>query len=196
MPVASSVSALVIVISNFVSTQLTDLVASLVAAASVVLLLRVWRPSDSYVVAQEVGTVASAAGTSGGSRRSSANRRSGAAIAGTVIPVRQGAGTAAKATELILMPPLGRLTQGIPGSERTYNPERRGSKCLTSSAPARSCAAVEVNALMNRASDGVLAEQQVRKWHKPLAEARGSSEGQKTEIAHRTVRIPAQEKSV
>jgi hypothetical protein len=43
---------------------------------------------------------------------------------------------------------------------------------------------------------GVLAEQQVRKWHKPLAEARGSSEGQKTEIAHRTVRIPAQEKSV
>ena len=37
------------VTSNFLSTQLTDIVASLVAAVSVVLLLRVWRPAAPYV---------------------------------------------------------------------------------------------------------------------------------------------------
>ena len=36
------------VTSNFLSTQLTDIVASLVGAASVVLLLRVWRPAEGY----------------------------------------------------------------------------------------------------------------------------------------------------
>jgi lactate permease len=56
------------VTSNFVSTQLTDIVASLVAAASVMLLLRVWRPSGSYVEATEVGTEVRAAGVSHGSR--------------------------------------------------------------------------------------------------------------------------------
>ena len=56
------------VTSNFVSTQLTDIVASLVAAASVMLLLRVWRPSGSYVEAPEVGTEVRAAGVSHGSR--------------------------------------------------------------------------------------------------------------------------------
>jgi len=56
------------VCSNFVSTQLTDIVASLVAGASVVLLLRVWRPAGSYVEAPEVGTVATEVDTSGASR--------------------------------------------------------------------------------------------------------------------------------
>ncbi|MEO7234640.1 MAG: L-lactate permease [Lapillicoccus sp.] len=37
------------VTSNFISTPLTDIVASLAAAASVVLLLRVWKPSGRYV---------------------------------------------------------------------------------------------------------------------------------------------------
>jgi lactate permease len=36
------------VTSNFLSTQLTDIVAALVGAASVVLLLRVWRPVEGY----------------------------------------------------------------------------------------------------------------------------------------------------
>ena len=54
--------------SNFVSTQLTDIVASLVAAASVMLLLRVWRPAGSYVEAPEVGADATAAGASHRSR--------------------------------------------------------------------------------------------------------------------------------
>jgi lactate permease len=44
--------------SNFVSPQLTDIVASLLAAASVVLLLRVWQPKGRYVEAPEVSTVA------------------------------------------------------------------------------------------------------------------------------------------
>jgi lactate permease len=37
------------VTSNFISTPLTDIVASLAAAAAVVLLLRVWKPSGRYV---------------------------------------------------------------------------------------------------------------------------------------------------
>ena len=41
------------VTSNFLSTQLTDIVASLVGAAAVVLLLRVWRPAQAYVEAPE-----------------------------------------------------------------------------------------------------------------------------------------------
>ncbi len=56
------------VTSNFVSTQLTDIVASLVAAASVMLLLRVWRPAESYVEAPEVGADATAVGAARVSR--------------------------------------------------------------------------------------------------------------------------------
>jgi lactate permease len=88
-------------ISNFVSTQLTDIIASLVAAASVVLLLRVWQPSDSYLEEPEYATVASAAGTSGGSRRGSANLPSDTLVATaasrTGYPVGPGAGTATQA---------------------------------------------------------------------------------------------------
>jgi lactate permease len=88
-------------ISNFVSTQLTDIIASLVAAASVVLLLRVWQPSDSYLEEPEYATVASAAGTSGGSRRGSANLPSDTLVATaasrTGYPVGPGAGTATEA---------------------------------------------------------------------------------------------------
>ena len=43
--------------SNFLSTQLTDIVASLAGAASVVLLLRVWQPAERYT---ELGTDESA----------------------------------------------------------------------------------------------------------------------------------------
>jgi lactate permease len=39
--------------SNYLSTQLTDIVASLVGALSVVLLLRVWRPATPYVETEE-----------------------------------------------------------------------------------------------------------------------------------------------
>ena len=88
------------VISNFVSPQLTDIVASLVGAASVVLLLRVWRPADTYVEAPEV---ASAEGASGGSRRGSAVSSSGAMVGaaglsddGSDHPIGQGSGTAAE----------------------------------------------------------------------------------------------------
>ena len=35
--------------SNYLSTQLTDIVAALVGALSVVILLRVWQPADTYV---------------------------------------------------------------------------------------------------------------------------------------------------
>jgi lactate permease len=91
------------VTSNFVSTQLTDIVASLAAAASVVLLLRVWRPAAPYVEAPEVSTVAAAPGTSGGSRSESAARSSGsvvgAAVGRTSYPIGRGAGTPAAADD-------------------------------------------------------------------------------------------------
>jgi lactate permease len=51
------------VCSNFVSTQLTDIVASLAAGASVVLLLRVWQPAEAYVETPEAAAVASAVDT-------------------------------------------------------------------------------------------------------------------------------------
>ncbi|MDQ1481957.1 MAG: lactate permease, partial [Actinomycetota bacterium] len=43
--------------SNFVSPQLTDIVASLLGAAAVVLVLRVWTPAHRYVEAPEVAVV-------------------------------------------------------------------------------------------------------------------------------------------
>lgn len=54
------------VTSNFISTPLTDIVASLVAAASVVLLLRVWKPSGRYIdVPDTVADVTGTGATSG-----------------------------------------------------------------------------------------------------------------------------------
>jgi len=63
-------------ISNYVSMQLTDIVASLVAAASLVLVLRVWQPAERYVEAPEVGAAA------------------GVAVGGSSHRVAQSAGTA------------------------------------------------------------------------------------------------------
>ena len=81
------------VTSNFISTQLTDIVASLAAAASVVLLLRVWRPAAPYVEAPEVETVVSESVMSGGSRASVAV---GAAGGNPDHPIGQGSGTVAE----------------------------------------------------------------------------------------------------
>src|SRR5665647_1700518 len=72
------------VCANFISTQLTDIVASLVAAACLMLLLRVWRPAGTYVEAEELGILATEADTSGASRTGSANRPSPAMAAATV----------------------------------------------------------------------------------------------------------------
>jgi lactate permease len=48
--------------SNYLSTQLTDIVASLTGAAATVLLLRVWRPAHRYVEEPELVTVDGAQG--------------------------------------------------------------------------------------------------------------------------------------
>jgi lactate permease len=103
--------------SNYLSVQLTDIVASLVAAASVVLLLRVWHPAGTYVEAPEFGTYASESRASGslpGRRRSraSAPGEAGADVGaglgearggsdrgsdrGSDHPIGQGSGTAAE----------------------------------------------------------------------------------------------------
>jgi lactate permease len=85
-------------VSNFVSTQLTDIIASLAAAASVVLLLRVWRPSDSYVEVPDLANATSAVSTSGGTRPGSSDLSTPALIATAAnregYPVAQGTGTA------------------------------------------------------------------------------------------------------
>ncbi len=55
------------VTSNYISIQLTDIVASLVGAAAVVLLLRVWAPSEHYIETEEreVSTVGGGGARSG-----------------------------------------------------------------------------------------------------------------------------------
>jgi lactate permease len=84
-------------VSNYVSTQLTDIIASLASAASVVLLLRVWRPSDSYVEEPDLATATSAVSTSGGTRPGSGDLSAPALIATAAnhegYPVAQGTGS-------------------------------------------------------------------------------------------------------
>src|SRR5471032_1196900 len=91
------------VVSNYVSTQLTDIIASLAAAASVVLLLRVWRPSDSYVEVPDLATATSAVRTSGGTRPGSGDLSAPALIATAAnregYPVAQGTGTATETAD-------------------------------------------------------------------------------------------------
>jgi lactate permease len=82
--------------SNFISVPLTDIVASLVAAAAVVLLLRFWHPAEAYVEAPEAGAVASATATPGGSRASVAVGGSGTSGDTEDHPVGHGAGTVAE----------------------------------------------------------------------------------------------------
>jgi lactate permease len=68
--------------SNYLSTQLTDIVASLAAAISVVLLLRVWRPSASYVEApeaQDTRELATVGATTGSTRTTDSQRGSSSA---------------------------------------------------------------------------------------------------------------------
>jgi len=58
------------VCSNYISTQLTDIVASLVGAAAVVVVLRVWRPALPYIETPDADELASVAGTPFGARAS------------------------------------------------------------------------------------------------------------------------------
>ncbi len=85
------------VVSNYVSTQLTDIIASLAAAASVVLLLRVWRPSDSYVEEPEMASATIAGSTPGGMGRGAGDLSTRALIATAAnregYPVAQGTGS-------------------------------------------------------------------------------------------------------
>ncbi len=100
------------VAANYISVPLTDIVASLVAAAAVVGLLRVWKPAEAITTAETETT--GAAGGAGGvgaestvggqaSRHAAANAPGGTARtgsgtgAGTDGPVRDGRGEVAKA---------------------------------------------------------------------------------------------------
>ncbi|GAA2699798.1 hypothetical protein Apa02nite_048680 [Actinoplanes palleronii] len=81
--------------SNYISVPLTDIIASLAAAAAVVLLLRFWQPSETPDLSEEVsrerspaslttvgrsaGTVGPAAGSAGPARGSGSGNPSGAA---------------------------------------------------------------------------------------------------------------------
>jgi len=85
------------VTSNYISTQLTDIVASLAGALSVVLLLRVWQPKGAYIETEEVEVA-----TAGGSPAAALGAR---VDGGTVRtgsddhPVGQGVGTLDELTE-------------------------------------------------------------------------------------------------
>jgi lactate permease len=65
------------VASNFVSVPLTDIIGALVAAAAVVGLLRVWKPSESPMIAEPAHT------TAGGTAAAAGRGRGGGATAGT-----------------------------------------------------------------------------------------------------------------
>jgi lactate permease len=84
--------------SNYLSTQLTDIVASLVSAAAVVLLLRVWHPAEAYVEApeEEFATAGTGHGTHrrGGSPSPVAESVPAAGVGGSDHPIGQGTGTA------------------------------------------------------------------------------------------------------
>ena len=72
------------VCSNYVSPQLTDIVASLLGAAAVVLVSRVWSPANAYVETPEVAelaTVGSHAGSTVGAGNGSGSTGQGAGLA-------------------------------------------------------------------------------------------------------------------
>src|SRR6478736_3089737 len=77
--------------SNYLSTQLTDIVASLAGAAATVLLLRVWRPAHRYVEEPELAPVER--GRDGGAR-SMAAAGGATRSSGSDHPVGTGAGSA------------------------------------------------------------------------------------------------------
>src|SRR5689334_6610709 len=79
------------VTSNYLSTQLTDIVASLTGAAATVLLLRVWRPAQPYV--EESGLAPVERGRDGGARTVAA-AGSGTRSSGSDHPVVTGTGPA------------------------------------------------------------------------------------------------------
>jgi lactate permease len=90
------------VTSNYISTQLTDIVASLVSALVVVLLLRVWQPANRYVEADTEGDVLAGAGTgaaaqaaasTGAPAATPAAARAGREGAGSDHPIGEGVGT-------------------------------------------------------------------------------------------------------
>jgi len=77
---AGTVFALVhFLMSSYVSMPLTDIVASLVAAAALVLVLRVWQPAERYTEAPEAGTLVGAGvgGTSQSASQSAGGKGTG-----------------------------------------------------------------------------------------------------------------------
>ena len=77
------------VTSNYISTQLTDIVASLVSALAVVLLLRVWQPANRYV---ELDTAVTAGAGTGGAAQAAASTGAPAATPAAARAGRQEGG--------------------------------------------------------------------------------------------------------
>jgi lactate permease len=77
------------VTSNYISTQLTDIVASLVSALAVVLLLRVWQPANRYV---ELDTAVSAGAGTGAAAQAAASTGAPAATPAAARAGRQEGG--------------------------------------------------------------------------------------------------------
>jgi lactate permease len=93
------------VTSNYISIQLTDIVASLVGAAAVVLLLRVWTPAERYIETEErematMGGGARSDRETGGSATSDARGRPVAGTAGRSSGGSSGASSGASDIEV------------------------------------------------------------------------------------------------
>lgn len=71
------------VASNYISVQLADIVASLVAAAAVVALLRVWQPSETFAHGPDEVDGGTAGGTGGSTATGGAGRRPSGVPAGS-----------------------------------------------------------------------------------------------------------------
>jgi lactate permease len=92
------------VTSNYISTQLTDIVASLVGALAVVLLLRVWQPAGQYVEVDDVeyaGAAGRGVATAGATVGASAGNpaKGGPTRSGSDHPVGEGVTTSAAYAE-------------------------------------------------------------------------------------------------
>ncbi|GAA6527787.1 L-lactate permease [Intrasporangium sp. DVR] len=85
--------------SNYLSTQLTDIVAALVGAVSVVLLLRVWRPAASYAETEEMATEAHVSGRYARTEDRLISGTPAAHAGGSDHPIGAGTGTAQELAE-------------------------------------------------------------------------------------------------
>ncbi|HEX5201753.1 MAG TPA: L-lactate permease [Actinoplanes sp.] len=107
------------VASNYVSVPLTDIIASLASAASVVLLLRIWRPAEVPPLHEGAEPVIVGAGTGTADEATDAAAGDGTAGSGTAGSGTTGSGTAGSGTTRSGTTGSGTTRSGTTGSGTT-----------------------------------------------------------------------------